>query len=88
MRRGAALGNRAVGGDHHLHAVAGEDRERTLDRHALGVDIDRFGLQYRARQGLIEKLGLGQSALPDIYADAVRWARTLSQFSTSEKPKT
>jgi c-di-GMP phosphodiesterase len=32
---------------------------------------------------LIEKVGLGQSALPDIYADAVRWARTLSQFSTT-----
>lgn len=36
---------------------------------------------------LIEKLGLGPSALPGIYADAVRWARTLSQFSTPEKPK-
>jgi EAL and modified HD-GYP domain-containing signal transduction protein len=33
---------------------------------------------------LIEKVGLRQSALPDIYADAVRWARQLSQFSTTE----
>jgi c-di-GMP-related signal transduction protein len=36
---------------------------------------------------LIEKLGLGRSTLPSIYADAVRWARTLSQFSTPETPK-
>jgi c-di-GMP-related signal transduction protein len=30
---------------------------------------------------LIEQLGLEESALPEIYADAVRWARQLSQFS-------
>ena len=36
---------------------------------------------------LIEKLGLGRSTLPGIYADAVRWARTLSQFSAPETPK-
>jgi EAL and modified HD-GYP domain-containing signal transduction protein len=36
---------------------------------------------------LIETLGLGQSELPNIYADAVRWARQLSQFSTTDAPK-
>ena len=36
---------------------------------------------------LIEQLGVGQSELPNIYADAVRWARQLSQFSTTDAPK-
>jgi|KBSSwiStaDraftv2_1062776.scaffolds.fasta_scaffold05343_10 EAL and modified HD-GYP domain-containing signal transduction protein len=30
---------------------------------------------------LVEQLGVGESALPEIYADSVRWARQLSQFS-------
>src|SRR5439155_9993074 len=32
---------------------------------------------------LIERLGMQRSVLHDIYADAVRWARQLSQFSTT-----
>jgi EAL and modified HD-GYP domain-containing signal transduction protein len=36
---------------------------------------------------LIEQLGISQSQLPNVYADAVRWARQLSQFSTSEPAK-
>jgi EAL and modified HD-GYP domain-containing signal transduction protein len=43
--------------------------------------------EWDAAGELIEKLGLGQSALPSIYADAVRWARTLSQFSAPETTK-
>ena len=33
---------------------------------------------------LIEQLGVSPSQLPNVYADAVRWARQLSQFSTAE----
>ena len=33
---------------------------------------------------LIEQLGIGRAQLPNIYADAVRWARQLSQFSTTD----
>jgi c-di-GMP-related signal transduction protein len=36
---------------------------------------------------LIEQLGISRAQLPNIYADAVRWARQLSQFSTSEPAK-
>jgi EAL and modified HD-GYP domain-containing signal transduction protein len=43
--------------------------------------------EWDAAGELIEKLGIGQSALPDIYADAVRWARQLSQFSATDAPK-
>jgi c-di-GMP-related signal transduction protein len=35
---------------------------------------------------LIEQLGISPSQLPNVYADAVRWARQLSQFSTADSP--
>jgi c-di-GMP-related signal transduction protein len=56
-------------------------------RAALDAIIAYERGEWDAAGELIEKLGLGQSALPAIYADAVRWARTLSQFSAAEAPK-
>ena len=56
-------------------------------RTALDAVIAYERGEWDAAGELFEKIGLGQSTLPDIYADAVRWARQLSQFSTPETQK-
>jgi EAL and modified HD-GYP domain-containing signal transduction protein len=56
-------------------------------RTALDAIIAYERGEWDAAGELIETLGLGRSTLPSIYADAVRWARTLSQFSTPETTK-
>src|SRR5262245_2797098 len=56
-------------------------------RTALDAVIAYERGEWDAAGVLIERIGLGQSSLPDIYADAVRWARQLSQFSTPETQK-
>ena len=53
-------------------------------RKALDAIIAYERGEWDAAGELIEQLGIGQSELPNIYADAVRWARQLSQFSASE----
>jgi EAL and modified HD-GYP domain-containing signal transduction protein len=56
-------------------------------RTALDAIIAYERGEWDAAGELIEQLGLGRSTLPSIYADAVRWARTLSQFSAPETTK-
>jgi len=56
-------------------------------RKALDAIIAYERGEWDAAGELIEQLGISQSQLPDVYADAVRWARQLSQFSTSEPAK-
>ena len=53
-------------------------------RKALDAVIAYERGEWDTAEALIEQLGIGQSQLPNIYADAVRWARQLSQFSTPE----
>jgi c-di-GMP-related signal transduction protein len=53
-------------------------------RKALDAIIAYERGEWDAAGELIEQLGISQSQLPDVYADAVRWARQLSQFSTAE----
>jgi EAL and modified HD-GYP domain-containing signal transduction protein len=60
---------------------------RNKARTALEVIIAYERGEWEAAGELIEQLGIEQSALPNIYADAVRWARQLSQFSTPDTPK-
>ena len=52
-------------------------------RKALDAIIAYERGEWDAAGELIEQLGISQSQLPDVYADAVRWARQLSQFSTT-----
>ena len=56
-------------------------------RKALDAIIAYERGEWDAAGELIEQLGISQSQLPNVYADAVRWARQLSQFSTSEPAK-
>ena len=53
-------------------------------RKALDAIVAYERGEWDAAGELIEQLGISRSQLPNIYADAVRWARQLSQFSTSE----
>ncbi len=72
--------------------LAAPVREALLGAHnAARTALDAISSYERgewdAAGELIEQLGIKRTALPDIYADAVRWARQLSQFSTPDPPK-
>ena len=57
--------------------------EQNTARIALDTIVAYEKGEWDAAGELIEKIGIERSALPDIYADAVRWARQLSSFSTT-----
>ena len=42
MSAACASENHLIRRDDHLHAIAGEDRDRALNRHAFGIDVDRI----------------------------------------------
>lgn len=54
---------------------------RNQTRTALDAIVAYERGEWDAAGTLVEELGVRESALPNIYADAVRWARQLSQFS-------
>jgi EAL and modified HD-GYP domain-containing signal transduction protein len=53
-------------------------------RTALDAIIAYERGEWDAAGQLIQKIGLDEATLPSVYTDAVRWARTLSQFSAPE----